>query len=383
MPKPFPAAENHPVLIIDARMVGTVPHGIARYVLALVASLRALESLQPLPYRPVFLVSKNTPLLWFEPFSTQQVRAPFLHPREWLEIPFYLRQHQAFLYHSPSFSSLPYCPCPSLITLHDLNHLSYGSWWQKQYYQHCVKPFSKRSQAILTVSRFAQQEIAAWLKLPQAQIVVTPNALPPGVRPRERPLNASEASLFQAAGLTPQAYFLCLSGPKPHKNRALLLQAYQQTSCHFPLVFPEKTPSCLPQQATRLRGLDPQTAALLQDEQLPLLMSQAAALFFPSLYEGFGLPPLEAASQGTPIVVSAIAPHQEVLCDLNSKEVLWVPAKDLKAWKEAFEAVEQGKGPTPTNLRTRQQLTTRFSVIKLAEHLQPLYLRGLNQYLGK
>src|SRR5689334_11256722 len=110
-------------ILIDARMVQSIPHGIARYVGLMAKGLRRRADSLGLPYEPVFLVSQDFPQSEskinsrnpdFYGFPSIRVKAPFLNPRELLEIPSLLRQVDAAVYHSPSFSGLWNIPCPGL-----------------------------------------------------------------------------------------------------------------------------------------------------------------------------------------------------------------------------------------------------------------------------
>ena len=148
-----------PVVLIDARMVGAVLHGIARYVLQLSKGLAALQLQKPLPYEPAFLVSEETELKEFHPFRTVRAQSSFLSPSEWLEVRWLARREKAALYHSPSFMSLPRLGCTYVVTVHDLNHLQYGSSVQRIYYEVCLR-FLLCASAVVSVSDFSRQEVA-------------------------------------------------------------------------------------------------------------------------------------------------------------------------------------------------------------------------------
>src|SRR5689334_900476 len=98
-----------PKVIIDARMIDKIPHGIARYVTYLAKGLAQLRKAENgLRYEPIFLVNSSNPDLFS--FQTIEMKSPFLSPKELIEIPKTLKRLGAALYHSPSFSSLWNCP---------------------------------------------------------------------------------------------------------------------------------------------------------------------------------------------------------------------------------------------------------------------------------
>src|SRR5689334_15606368 len=113
-------SQGLPKVVIDARMVGPIPHGIARYVTELAKGLKKLNDTVPLPYHPVFLTHGSEAGPEIQSFETLSTQISFLNWREIIEIPVLLKKVRAGAYHSPSFSSLWSCPCPSVITVHDL-----------------------------------------------------------------------------------------------------------------------------------------------------------------------------------------------------------------------------------------------------------------------
>ncbi len=361
-----------PRVLIDARMVSEIPHGIARYVTQMAQGLKLSEKL---PYEPVFLTQPNlqneTRQKFFAGFETQTIHAPFLSPQEVWEIPRFLSKSKAALYHSVSFSSLWTCPCPSVITLHDLNHLHYGGISKKLYYQILLKRFSRRSKKILTVSQFSQNEIARWLGIPRQEIEITYNAITRSPDSRQGP---SIRELNKKAGLNPENknYFFCLSNSKPHKNLNLLIQAYE--------IFRSKEPQAWPLLiSTQSPQISPDGVSFLgplSEEFAQGYLRNATALLFPSLYEGFGLPPIEAALLGIPLAVSQIPPHQEGLADLDPAEVHWVPPTDLSGWVKAFQILFQQE-IRPSSSETQDRILARFNVAKLGSALDSIYRRAL------
>src|SRR5690606_12467982 len=105
------------------------------------------------------------------------VRAPFLSIGELVGIHSALRYAAASLYHSPTFSSLVSAPCPWVQTIHDLNHLTYGSLSQRLYYRRILRPFARRARQVITISEFSRSEIAPWIGVPPESLAIAPNAL--------------------------------------------------------------------------------------------------------------------------------------------------------------------------------------------------------------
>ncbi|MHB1846323.1 MAG: glycosyltransferase family 4 protein, partial [Deltaproteobacteria bacterium] len=280
---------------LDLRMVGRQPHGIARYAKAL------WEGLPPEPgVELVALTGPETEAASVRPGDRiVRCRAPFLSAAEQLELPLVLARHRVELLHATSFSVPAAWRGPLVLTLHDLNHLANPGWYgpgRLFYYERLVGPAARRAVRLLTVSRFSAGEISRRLDVAQAAIVTAPIAIEAGFVPQtpER-LAAVRARL----GL-PERYVLFLGNGKPHKNVALLVSALGR--CRVPV------PALLcGQGVTAAVGRLPPGARTLervQDDELPALYGGALAFAFPSRYEGFGLPPLEAAACGTPVLVA-------------------------------------------------------------------------------
>ena len=359
-------------VVIDARMVGRVPHGFARYVIAMARGLAELRAASPLGYEPLFLVRPGADPRAFEGFGTHEVGVRFLNPAELAVLPWTLARLRASLYHSPSFASLLYCPCPRIVTVHDLNHLRFGGLKEKVYYERILKPFVRGARAVVTVSEFSARELARWAALEPHAIEVVPNAILPSFF--EAVSAASRDAVLARFGLTKGRYFFCLASEKPHKNLAMLTRAhraYRERHVDGWSLATNVRPGALPQH-DGLRHL-----GSLTDDEVRALMVGAGAVVFPSLYEGYGLPPVEAACMGAPLVVSRIPPHREGLAELAPEEVLWVTPDDTDAWVDAFAQAAAGSVVGASTV-TRARLRERFSTRTLGASMDRIYRRVLD-----
>ncbi|MGZ3708123.1 MAG: glycosyltransferase family 4 protein [Bdellovibrionota bacterium] len=336
-----------PTVVIDARMVSETPHGIGRYVRALARGLRARKELR---YEPVFLIAGPGPE--FERFRAVRVGAPFLSLAELVAVPEALRSIGADLYHSPSFSSLLWSPCPWLVTVHDLNHLTHGSLAKKIYYQTVLRSFMDRAQRVISVSNFSRHEISRWSGIPEQKIPIAANVLDPVFLSTQD--DEQVAHVLKRHGLSRGGYFFALPNPKPHKNLALLRRAHEKASLAWPLF----------------------SGTGVKDSDLPALMQGAGAFVFPSLYEGYGLPPLEAAVLGAPVIVSDIPPHREALGDSSGVE--WVDPVNEGQWTAALQKAFRG-GIQPVSAPDRELLRVRHQESRLAEDMDQIYLDVLDR----
>lgn len=370
-------ANMKPRILIDARMVGPTLHGVARYVTLLA---EGLSEMGDLPYEPVFLLEAGSPLKTREPWKFlpyAEVDARYLHPSELVALPRVLRDSKAALYHSPSFSSLfsrgPFAPpCPWVATVHDLNHLTYGNRAQKAYYRFVLKPFAKHAKALVTVSDFSRGEIAEWSGIPKDSIHIVYNGIAPDfVNP---PSDNAIVAAVERFPINRRNYFFCLSNPKPHKNVLLLIEAYKEFSKRAPAGSSSQWPLVLSlDMKIDVPGII--TTGPLNENDSRGLLAGAGALVFPSLYEGFGLPPVEAVAAGVPLLVSDIPAHREALQDLDSRETRWVAPRDVSGWVSALADASQRKVPI-TSPESRQKLLARYDYRSLAHHMDQIY-RGV------
>jgi glycosyltransferase involved in cell wall biosynthesis len=340
-------------VIIDARMVGGVGHGIGNYVLDLAASLKE----RALPFELFFLVAKgsNSPLRSY-PHRESSLR--FLHPLEpWL----LARELEgADLFHSPSFMSLASYPCPHVQTVHDLNHLRFGSLPQKIYYRRLLLPSLRSARALLSVSRGAAEEIRGWLRGfgVEKEIELAPNAIAAPAAP--------EKKILERMGL--KEYFFCLSNPKPHKNLEMLARAHYNARSRG---------DCLPLALSAKGEFQEGVVWLgaLAPGEITALFEGARALLFPSLYEGFGRPPLEAALAGCPPVVSDIPVHREALSGV--KEAEFLSPTDPRAWEEKMLALSQAPRK-PVSEESRGWIRRTYSLARLGDKMEAIYRAALS-----
>lgn len=363
-----------PRVVIDARMVGGVGHGIAHYVQDLALGLAKLRENRRLAYDVIFLVDENRrKQVSLANFGTFDVSAPFLDPRENLEIAETLTSLRADLYHSPSFSSPLFCPCPTVQTIHDLNHLHFGSIATKLYYHWMLKPFARKARHLMTVSEFSRREIAAWLKISEDDITVVKNAIRPEMLSKA---SSGSVGLLREHEIREKQYLFTLASGKSHKNLRTLVRAYKNYrermgAKAWPLVLPTSGKQKPMSGLLELGPLDTPNAMML--------LKNAGAFFFPSLYEGFGRPPLEAACLGVPVVASAIAPHEEGLAGVAKSEYRLISPTDASAWVEAMVDATEGRLSAPGEA-AKKWITENHSISHLAETMDAIYVSNIRRF---
>jgi alpha-1,3-rhamnosyl/mannosyltransferase len=301
-------------IVIDARMIKPDSmHGIARYVYNLLIGLRTIGT----AHQFYVLINPNSPLEemdWPSHIELVPVVANWISFREQWEIPQVLRRLQADLYHAPSFVAPLLTPCRLVMTIHDLNHIVLPQFYtpfHQIYYQFFVRRCIRRSEFILTVSQFSKSEIVRTLRLPAEKLFVTYN----GVSEAYRPVTDQEQleyvrDLYEL----PEKFIFCLSNNKPHKNVQQLVRAYCYSDLKVPLVLASPVDHNVIQIAENFGKKHlVYFTKFIAEEHLPSVYSMTHLFVYPSTYEGFGLPPLEALSCGAPVVVARSSSLPEVV----------------------------------------------------------------------
>ena len=213
------------------------------------------------------------------------------------------------LFFSPGYNAPLFCRARFVFTIHDLTHVYCTESGRPQvqlYYATVMKRACRSAARSLTVSEFTRRQIIEWSGLPPEKVVNVGNGVDSAYKPEG-----------DSYGL-PFPYLLSVSNRKPHKNEFRLVEAFAKADLdpRVHLVFTgeptARLASCVEKQGVRSRI---QFAGAVPEEKLPSLYRGAEALIFPSLYEGFGLPLLEAMACGTPVVTSNVTAMPEVAGD--------------------------------------------------------------------
>jgi len=321
-------------IAIDARMVrpGSM-HGIARYVCHLLAELRTAGQ----QHKFFIFINEGSPIEeseWPEHIELVYVQAQWLSIREQFEIPKVLRKIDADLFHAPSFVAPLATPCKLVMTIHDLNHLVLPQFYtpfHQVYYQFFVRSCIRRSEYILTVSNFSKEEIVRNLGLPQEKVFVTYNGVSENYQPV---VDQERLDYVRDIYELPEKFIFCLSNNKPHKNVQQLVRAFCYADIDIPLAL-----AC-PVDRNIIRVAESYGkkhliyfTKFIAEEHLPSVYSMTHLFVYPSTYEGFGLPPLEALSCGAPVVVARSSSLPEVVGD----NAIFANPYDYKAIAAALE----------------------------------------------
>lgn len=356
-------------ICVDARMFHA--SGIGTYLQNLLPSLAETFNLilignrEEIKIRNVDIISTNLPV-----YSIQDLlRFSQLIPK-------------CDIFWSPHYN-VPLLPIKAkkrLVTIHDIFHLAFFktlSLKQKIYAKLLLNAAVKRSDHIITVSEFSKSEIINYLKVNPDKITVIPNGVNHVQFRVMHDLEIRKA--VQTHYQLPPRFILYVGNVKPHKNLLNLVKAFACVKEQLPevdLVIVGKKEGFITGDNALFTFLeqDKNLAArvtftgYVASEDLPVLYNLADLFVFPSLYEGFGLPPLEAMACGCPVLVSDRASMPEICgehvdyidpLDLNS---LSVKIKEMVNLKK-----EQRKALTKIGLDIAAYYTWEKSI---ASHIE-------------
>ena len=208
-----------------------------------------------------------------------------------------------------------------VLTIHDIASLEHPEWFNSVFaawYRWLTPALIKRVRRVITVSRFSRERLLALANIDESKIVV----IPEGVDARFRVRGADEiARMRSELGIPSPHYLLSLAAMEPRKNLRRLLAAWSSCVTRLPReIWLVLAGSCAPSKVfsgVDMGDIPPRVhfAGFVADDSLPALYSGALALVYVSIYEGFGLPALEAMASGTVPIVADNTSLPEVVGD--------------------------------------------------------------------
>lgn len=235
-----------------------------------------------------------------------------------LPLDFLVPQYDCYV--ATNFTLFPYLTKrPALITIHDLAYIDMPDTIELKnlaYLRKRVPESIKASQDVIAVSKFTQKRLPEVFSEVQQSFLVE-NAVDEGFFAAPSQERFSQVAKKYAL---PSTYLLCVGTLEPRKNLTAFLQAYQASGRKEPLVIVGKKGWMKNEALTK--NISASTlervifTGFVDDEDIPVVYAHARLFIFPSLYEGFGLPLLEAMASKAPIIASNIPPFKDIAGDL-------------------------------------------------------------------
>lgn len=356
---------------IDVTAAITQGGGIGRYTRELVAALTAVD-----PDNAYHFFAAKNPTASPVPHPIPQAQNVQMHTapvderwlyRLWyrlrLPLPVQWFTGGLDLFHSPDFVLPPvHGRIPTLLTVHDLSFVHYPETFPERLvtYLNQVVPWSiHRATHVLADSQATKDDLTAVWQVPADKVTV----LYSGVHERFQPVADAQkrTAVRQQYGLGSAPYILAVGTVQPRKNYQMLIRAFQpvaQTHPHNLIITGGKGWLFTEMMAEVGRqGLDGRVhfAGFVADADLPTLYSEADLFVFPSLYEGFGLPLLEAMGCGVPVITAntsslpevagqaavLLSPHEEAAWTAAMKQLLADPPERTRLTAAGFRQARQ------------------------------------------
>jgi glycosyltransferase involved in cell wall biosynthesis len=282
------------------------------------------------------------------------------------------------VFHSPDFVLPPVRRARTLLTVHDLAFLLYPECADeslREYLERAVPRSVRRADFVVADSENTRNDVICLLGARPERVEVVPGGVDPMFRPVED--EQQLASFRERFELGDQPFILSVGVIEPRKNHRLLFQAYEllrerRKVPHRLVVVGRRGwlwEDAIAQAERSAFRDDIIFLGFVPDEDLPTMYSAASVFAFPSLYEGFGLPPLEAMACGTPVVVSKSSSLPEVVGEAG----LQVDAQDPDGLAAALELLILDE-PLRADLRRRGiERAATFSWSAAASKLLAVY----------
>ena len=329
-------------IVLDTRTATSHFPGIGRYVVNLACSLARL--VEP----DIDLVLLCDPSAGAANAALPELprvfspASPFSISQQWV-VPRTLRHLGAGLYHSPYYL-MPYFPCvPAVFTCHDMIPLIYPQYFSAAHrtiFRLAHALALKSSGVVLTNSYATRADLMRHFRLARQRIVVTHEAADPRFTPQPSAITDAVRRKYSL----PERYVLYVGSNKPHKNLVRLVEAWDMLTAGdrtagYGMVIAGYWDKRYPQARIRVRDLSLEYNVLflpnVPEADIPALYSAASVFVFPSEYEGFGLPVLEAMACGVPVVCSSSSSLPEVA----GEAALLVNPLDVEGLAEAMGRV--------------------------------------------
>jgi len=259
-----------------------------------------------------------------ENFRPVTESSPTYSIAEQVTIPLALKREGVTLFHAPHYVLPPLVRCRSVVTIHDCIHLMFPQYLPSRlalrYARTSIRLAARRATRVLTVSESSKRDILRFVDAPPDKIDVIYNAYDErfGIEPCE-----DDVVRVRERYQLHDEFVLYAGNVKPHKNLERLIEAFDLVRkrgldrLKLVIIGDEISTYAALRRAVHRHQLHKYVRFLgyMSEETLAVMYRLAGVFVFPSLYEGFGLPPLEAMASGTPVVTSNLSSLPEVTGD--------------------------------------------------------------------
>lgn len=364
---------------LDGIPLASPKTGIGHYTLELSRALAKLapedefELLSPVP----FISSLD-----HGPPNLRQVEAA--RRRFWfvLGLPLYIRRHKLALFHGTNYGIPWWNECPTILTIHDLSLLLHPETHESRLVRRAryrLPLMARWATKIITATEVVKKEIAERLQVDPEKIVVTPYA----PRSNFRPLERSDTEQTRARLGVEDVFILFVGTIEPRKNLITLLRAFadilRTTDLRPQLVIAGQKGWLMGETLSYINseGLNERIkfTGYISDSDLRALYASCAVCVYPSLYEGFGLPPLEAMACGAPVIASDVPTLSETI----GNAALLVPPTDVQQLARGIVEMISDLGKSAHYSRVGLERASQFTWERTARMTLDVYTKAIHR----
>lgn len=365
---------------IDARFFGSIGKGLGRYTQKLIENLEKIDG-ENQYY--IFLRKEN----WseYKPQRSNFLKVladiPWYGFQEQFQLPKLLEKFDLDLVHFPHFNVPLFYKGKFVVTIHDLILFHYPTkrasslspllyFFKKMAHRLVIRNAVKKSKKIFAVSRYTKDDIRKYFGTPERKIEVTYEAIDPIRKKGGEPVG----KILEKYGII-KPYILYVGNAYPHKNLERLVLVFREIAKkhpHLHLVFVGKEDYFY----GRLKKYVSQNFAgkvifadYVPDEHLTSVYQEALLYVFPSLYEGFGLPPLEAMAENIPVASSSASCLPEIL----GNAAIYFDPKASAEMAETVERVLSNKELRQDLVQKGKEQIKKYSWEKMARKTLEIY----------
>jgi len=370
---------------IDATALPPEPVGAGNYIIQLIRSLVALDSGDKWV---VFAQKHGQELIQnFESSCVQWVITPEISPARRLiweqsTLPSLARKSRVELLHSLHYTRPIALPCASVVTFHDMTFFlfpQHHTRTKRLFFPLAMRFSAQRANALIAISESTRRDAIKILHIPPENI----QTIPLGISSAFRPIQDTQAlNACREKYQLPEKFILNVGLVEPRKNLPLLLKAYHklfELTGPPPLVIVGRFGWGVDEVHLQIKDLGIEKHVIFTGyvpaPELPLIYNLSEIFVYPSLYEGFGFPPLEAMACGTPTITSAVSAMQ----DQVGEGGMLVAPNDINALTQAMDLLLRDKQLQQTLAQKGRIQAGNFSWERTAEMTRQVYQKVLGK----
>lgn len=289
------------------------------------------------------------------------------------------------LLHQPCFSAPLLFRGPIVITIHDIISILFPEnipFASRMFYSKWMPFTYHKANQIITISQSTKNDITRVLKIPQEKITVIPLAVDEKF---EQPIKLEEVGRVRQKYGLPKEYILHIGTLEPRKNLKFLIDVFNdviksEKNVDLNLVITGKKGWYYEGLFERVRELGLEKKVIftgyVDELDKPAIYKGAKIFAFPSVYEGFGLPPLEAMASGVPVISSDTSSMGEVIGDAG----ILLPPNDAERWSKAIGRLNNDEGLRKKYIELNKQQIKNFSWERTAHQTVEVYKKAYADY---